>query len=79
MSSDLNRAQTWLWAFNEVSWLGIMNGYRFKYRRLDVHPMQRSQAEEALRRIAAAPRPSVDPRAWAFDAPSTPSPAAAPA
>lgn len=62
MPSDLNRLKTFPWAFNEVSWLDILNAYRFKYRRIDVHPVQRAQAEEALGRIAAAPRRGIDPR-----------------
>jgi len=79
MPSDLNRVKTWPWAFNEVSWLDILNGYRFKYRKLDVHPVQRNQAEEALQRIAAARRTSVNPRAWAFDRAAPSASAAAPA
>lgn len=71
MPSDLNRVKTWPWAFNEVSWLDILNGYRFKYRKLDIHPVQKRQAEEALRQIAAAPRQAIDPRSWTFPAPAT--------
>src|SRR5690606_867305 len=62
MPNDLNRLKTFPWAFNEVSWIDILNAYRFAYRKIEVHPMQRAQAEEALRRIASAPRRSVDPR-----------------
>jgi len=61
MPNDANRIKTSPWAFNEVSWLDILNGYRFLYAKLDVHPMQKSLAEQALREIAAAPRQGLDP------------------
>lgn len=62
MPNASNRVKSFAWAFNEVSWIDILNGYDFKYAKLDVHPMQRMRAEQALREIAAAPRQAVDPR-----------------
>jgi tryptophan halogenase len=62
MPSDANRIKTSPWAFNEVSWLDILNGYRFEYARLDVHPTQIERAREALRAIGAEPRRGIDPR-----------------
>jgi tryptophan halogenase len=61
MPSDLNRVKTSPWAFNEVSWLDILNAYGFRYKKIGVHPAQRLEAEEALRRIASAPRQGLDP------------------
>ncbi len=62
MPNDLNRVKSFPWAFNEVSWLDILNGYGFKYAKLDVNPVQRAQAQQALQVIAASPKQGVDPR-----------------
>jgi tryptophan halogenase len=62
MPNDLNRVKSFPWAFNEVSWIDILNGYGFKYAKLNVHPKQRAQAEQALREIAASRREGLDPR-----------------
>jgi tryptophan halogenase len=62
MPNDMNRVKSFPWAFNEVSWVDILNGYRFKYARIDVHPLQAARAEQALAAIAAAPRAGIDPR-----------------
>jgi tryptophan halogenase len=68
MPNDTNRVKSFAWAFNEVSWLDILNGYRFKYAKVAVSPAQRAEAQQALQRIAAAPRQSIDPRAVAANA-----------
>lgn len=62
MPNDANRLKTSPWAFNEVSWLDILNGYKFKYRKLDVNAMQQTQARQALQEIASRPRRGTDPR-----------------
>lgn len=62
MPNDANRLKTSPWAFNEVSWIDILNGYRFKYRKLDVNEMQQAQARRVLQEIASRPRHGVDPR-----------------
>jgi tryptophan halogenase len=62
MPNDINRVKSTPWAFNEVSWVDILNGYRFKYAKLKVHPLQRQGAEKALREIASSPRQGADPR-----------------
>jgi tryptophan halogenase len=61
MPNDANRLKTSPWAFNEVSWLDILNGYGFEYAKLPVHPMQRAMAEQALQRIASSARRGLDP------------------
>jgi len=61
MPSNANRIKTAPWAFNEVSWIDILNGYRFEYAPLDVHPMQMAQAQRALEEIASSPRRGLDP------------------
>lgn len=62
MPNDANRIKTSPWAFNEVSWLDILNGYGFKYAKLDVDPRQRAQAHRALEEIAQTPKQGLDPR-----------------
>ena len=62
MPNDANRLKTSPWAFNEVSWLDILNGYRFGYRQLSIDPRQENLAQRALEEIARAPRRGVDPR-----------------
>jgi len=54
--------KSFAWAFNEVSWLDILNGYNFKYRRLQATAEERRQAELALGKIATSPRKALDPR-----------------
>ncbi len=61
MPNDANRLKTSPWAFNEVSWLDILNGYAFEYARLDVNPMQKQMAQDALGKIAAHERMGIDP------------------
>jgi len=62
MPNDLNRVKSFPWAFNEVSWIDILNGYDFKFAPVGVHPRQRAQAEQMLREVASVSRPGVDPR-----------------
>jgi 2-polyprenyl-6-methoxyphenol hydroxylase-like FAD-dependent oxidoreductase len=62
MPNESNRVKSFAWAFNEVSWLDILNGYRFGYTRVEVSPEHRARAEQALTQVALAPRQGVDPR-----------------
>ncbi len=62
MPNASNRVKTFAWAFNEVSWLDILNGYGFKYAKVDAGRELRARAEQALRQVATAPRQGVDPR-----------------
>jgi len=73
MPTRANRGRNFSWAFNEVSWIDILNGYDFAFDRVAVTPEERARAEQALQAIRAAPRNAVDPRTFA------PVPAAAPA
>jgi len=65
MPNHRNRVKSSAWAFNEVSWLDILNGYQFKYAKLGVDPMHRVLAQKALQEIAAAPKQGLDPRSCA--------------
>jgi tryptophan halogenase len=62
MPNESNRIKSFAWAFNEVSWLDILNGYRFRYAKVEIDAEHRARAEQALRQIAATARQGVDPR-----------------
>ena len=64
MPNNVNRARDFAWAFNEVSWIDILNGYRFGFSRIEVSPEQRTRAQQELQMIAAAPRRGLDPRTF---------------
>jgi 2-polyprenyl-6-methoxyphenol hydroxylase-like FAD-dependent oxidoreductase len=65
MPNDYNRVKTSPWAFNEVSWLDILNGYRFRYRKLAINPAQKAKAQEVLQQIIMSPSQGYDPRTCA--------------
>lgn len=62
MPNHRNRVKSSPWAFNEVSWLDILNGYHFKYAKLAVDPTHRALAQKALQDIAASVKQGFDPR-----------------
>ena len=62
MPNDANRLKTSPWAFNEVSWLDILNGYKFKYAKLNVNPLQTALAQQAMQKIASSPKQGLNPR-----------------
>lgn len=64
MPTRSNRVRSFMKGFGELSWIDILNGYRFKYKKLDVSPAEAAAAEEALRAIAAGPRRGIAPRAY---------------
>ncbi len=64
MPNASNRVKSFPWAFNEVSWLDILNGYEFKYAKVAVSPEHRARAEQALLQAAATARRGVDPRTF---------------
>ena len=65
MPNHRNRVKSSPWAFNEVSWLDILNGYRFEFARLGVDSAHRAVAQQALQEIAVRPRQGFDPRSCA--------------
>jgi 2-polyprenyl-6-methoxyphenol hydroxylase-like FAD-dependent oxidoreductase len=52
MPTNRNRIKATPWAFHEVSWLDILNGYDFRYQKLDVDPRLMDAAEVRLREVA---------------------------
>lgn len=66
MPNEVNRIKTYAWAFNEVSWLDILNGYGFEYAKAEgVGSEDRARAEQALGQISGAVRRAVDPLTFA--------------
>jgi tryptophan halogenase len=65
MPNASNRVKTFAWAFNEVSWLDILNGYGFKYAKVAVPPEERARGAQALAEIAQFKRQAVDPQSFA--------------
>lgn len=61
MPTQANRMRAFLLAFNEVSWIDILNGYAFHYDKLGIHPNRLNEGNRALAEIAALPRRGVPP------------------
>jgi 2-polyprenyl-6-methoxyphenol hydroxylase-like FAD-dependent oxidoreductase len=64
MPNATNRVKYFGWAFSEVSWLDILNGYEFKYAKVEATPEQRAKADQALRAVASTARRAVDPQSF---------------
>lgn len=65
MPNQVNRDKSFAWAFNEVSWIDILNGYGYRYERVAVSREERMRAQQALEAIARSARQGVDPRTFA--------------
>jgi len=76
MPNASNRVKSYAWSFNEVSWLDILNGYNFKYEKVEVPAELRTKAVMALRQIAQAKRQAVDPQHFTPVGASLPTPQA---
>lgn len=61
MPNNVNRIKSVLWAFQELSWIDILNGYEFEYAKLDVDPKTFELAQQGLRAVASQPRRGVAP------------------
>lgn len=61
MPTSANRIKTTPWAFHEVSWIDLLNGYGFAYAKQELDPAQARAAERALREIASRPRKGAPP------------------
>jgi tryptophan halogenase len=64
MPTAANRVRAFVMAFNEVSWLDILNGYDFRYDKLAILPASSSMGQQALQTIASQPRRGVAPLQW---------------
>jgi tryptophan halogenase len=61
MPTAANRGRAFTLAFNEVSWIDILNGYEFEFDKQSVHPSHLDWGKRALRAIASQPRRGVPP------------------
>ena len=61
MPTTANRVRAFILAFNEVSWLDILNGYHFRYEKQSIHPSNLEAGERALQAIASQSRQGVHP------------------
>jgi 2-polyprenyl-6-methoxyphenol hydroxylase-like FAD-dependent oxidoreductase len=61
MPTAANRLRAFILAFNEVSWIDILNGYQFPYEKQNIHPSNLEAGEQALRALASQPRRGVPP------------------
>lgn len=64
MPTKGNRVRSFVYAFNELSWLDILNGYEFRYAPCAIDAAQAAASEQQLRTIAAQPRRGFDPRKY---------------
>ena len=64
MPNASNRVKSFAWAFNEVSWLDILNGYGFKYAKVDGYRRSSAFARRAgaAANCGKAKRQAVDPQ-----------------
>ena len=61
MPTAANRLRAFILAFNEVSWIDILNGYRFEYDTQIVHATHLDWGERALRTLAAQRKDGIAP------------------
>ena len=61
MPTNRNRIKAAPWAFNELSWLDILNGYDFKYAKLDIDPRVMEAIEVRMREMATVERRGIPP------------------
>lgn len=52
MPTNRNRGKATPWAFHELSWLDILNGYNFRYEKLDLDPRVMEAADAMIREIS---------------------------
>jgi tryptophan halogenase len=64
MPTKSNRIRSFMKAFSDLSWIDILNGYQFKYAKLDVQSRQAAVAQAELEQIAASPKRGIAPLAF---------------
>lgn len=53
MPTNRNRLKATPWAFSEVSWIDILNGYDFRFEKTDVDPRLLSAGDQMVQQIVA--------------------------
>lgn len=66
MPTAANRLRAFILAFNEVSWIDILNGYDFDYEPQTIHQSHVDWGGSALQAIASQPRQGVPPLDFRF-------------
>lgn len=61
MPTNRNRIKATPWAFSELSWIDILNGYNFKYEKLEIDQGLIGTADALLREIASKERRGIPP------------------
>lgn len=61
MPTSANICKTTPWAFHEVSWLDILNGYDFKFDKIKLDARQVAEAEKQLKDLASQPKRGAAP------------------
>jgi hypothetical protein len=61
MPTNRNRSKATPWAFHELSWIDILNGYNFRYEKLDIDPRLMEAADAAIREISTREGPGAHP------------------
>jgi 2-polyprenyl-6-methoxyphenol hydroxylase-like FAD-dependent oxidoreductase len=61
MPTNRNRVKGTPWAFSELSWLDILNGYDFTYEKLDIDQRILSHSDGLLQKIAATESKGIPP------------------
>lgn len=52
MPTNRNRIKATPWAFSELSWIDILNGYNFKYEKIDIDPRVMEATDALVREIS---------------------------
>jgi tryptophan halogenase len=61
MPTSRNRIKAGPWAFSEVSWLDILNGYNFKYEKIDLDPRLMEAMDRRVKQTSETKPNGIDP------------------
>ena len=61
MPTSRNRIKAGPWAFSEVSWLDILNGYNFKYEKIDLDPRLMEAMDRRVKHTSETKPNGIDP------------------
>lgn len=61
MPTAANRGRAFTLAFNEVSWVDILNGYDFRYDKQTIHPAKLDRGKRMLRELRSMSKQGIPP------------------
>lgn len=61
MPTNRNRIKAAPWAFHELSWIDILNGYDFRYAKIDIDPRVMQTGDALVQQVATKERLSIHP------------------